>query len=87
MLYTILGVRSRPAGGPAPEGDHAPTGGAVASGSASRPRSGMMVSVVLPEKDPGIAPFGSLRGRDPADVPHFSLLPPCGESLRPLRVG
>ena len=81
MLYTILGVRSRPAG------DHAPTGGAVASGSASRPRSGMMVSVVLPEKNPGIAPFGSLRGRDPADVPHFSLLPPCGESLRPLRVG
>lgn len=39
VLYTILGVRSRPAGGPAPDGDHARTGGAVASGSASRPRS------------------------------------------------
>lgn len=47
----------------------------------------MMVSVVLPEKNPGITPFGSLRGRDPADVPRFSLLPPCGKSLRPLRVG
>lgn len=87
VLYTILEVRSRPAGGHAPEGDRATTGGAAASAPASRLRSRMTVFVVRPTKNPGIAPFGPLRGRGPADVPHFSLLPPRGESLRPLPVG